>query len=34
MSCNYLTPAQAHLTTGKLEKKWKSIKTGLVKEEI
>lgn len=31
MSCNYLTPKQAHLTTGKLEKKWKST---FPKEEI
>jgi transposase InsO family protein len=34
MSCNYLTPEKAHLTIGKLEKRWKSVKTGLVKEEI
>jgi putative transposase len=26
MSCNYLTPEQAHSNTGKLEKKWKSKK--------
>ncbi len=26
MSCNYLTPDQAHLNTGKLEKKWKTMK--------